>query len=114
MSIRLLLIEDNPDHIQITKRILEKAGEDFQIDFAMDYEEGITKILEHPYDIILCDYNLPGANALELLKEMRRKRKDIPLVVVTALGSERIAVDLMKEGATDYIVKDRYYEDTLD
>ncbi|MFA5389172.1 MAG: ATP-binding protein [Candidatus Omnitrophota bacterium] len=114
MPIKILLIEDNPDHIEITKRILQKADKDYQVDFAMDSREGLKKIFEGPYDAVLCDYRLAGLTALDILKEMNNKNKDTPFIVVTALGNEKVAVDMMKEGAYDYIVKDVMYNDTLD
>ena len=114
MPIKILLIEDNPDHIEITKRILQKQGGDYLFDFATDPLEGLKKIFEKPYDAVLCDYHLPGLTALDILKEINNKNMDLPFIVITALGSEKIAVDMMKAGAYDYIVKDVLYSDTLD
>jgi len=113
MSIRILLIEDNQDDILFTKRILEKADEDYQLDSASEAQEGLRRIIEENYDLILCDYRLPGLSALDVLKETRNKGKDLPFIVVTATGSEKAAVDLMKEGAYDYILKDLSYEAIL-
>jgi PAS domain S-box-containing protein len=113
MSIRILLIEDNPDHILFTKRILEKADEDYQLDSVSQAQEGLRRIIEENYDLILCDYRMPGLSALDILKEMRNRNKDLPFIVVTATGSEKAAVDLMKEGAYDYMLKDVLYEEAL-
>lgn len=113
MSIKILLIEDNPDHILVTKRILKDTREDYQIDFISKPREGVKKILEQDYDLILCDLHLPGLSALDILKEMKEKSRDLPVVIITASGNERAAVDLMKEGAYDYILKDLSYEDIL-
>jgi signal transduction histidine kinase len=114
MPLKILLIEDNPDHIEITKRILKKAGEDYHLDFSMDPEEGLKKIFEGFYDVVLCDYRLSSLTAFDILKRMNDKNNDTPLIVVTALGNEKVAVEMMKEGAYDYIVKDVSYNDTLD
>ncbi|OIO33951.1 MAG: hypothetical protein AUJ70_02080 [Candidatus Omnitrophica bacterium CG1_02_40_15] len=114
MILKILLIEDNPDHIEITKRILRKASEDYQLDVAMDSREGLKMIFEGSYDAVLCDYRLPDSTALDVLKEINNKNKKVPFIVVTALGNEKVAVDMMKEGAYDYIVKDVLYSDTLD
>jgi len=111
--IKILLIEDNPDHILFTKKILEKESGQFECAPVGEVKEGLRKIIEESYDLILCDYRLPGFTALDILKEMRSKGKDLPLVVVTASGSEKVAVDLMKEGAYDYVVKDASYGDIL-
>jgi PAS domain S-box-containing protein len=113
MSIRILIIEDNPDHTLLTKRILEKTNEDYQLDSTNEAREGLKKIIEENYDIVLCDYRMPGFTALDMLKEMHSRNKNLPLIVVTASGSEKVAVALMKEEAYDYIVKDISYEDVL-
>ena len=113
MPIKILLVEDNPDHIILTKRILEKENGQFECDSAGEAKEGLRKIVEENYDLILCDYRMPGFTALDMLREMHNKGKDMPLVVVTASGNEKVAVDLMKEGAYDYVVKDVSYENTL-
>ena len=84
------------------------------MDSAMDSQEGLKKIFEGSYDAVLCDYRLPGSTALDILKEINNKNKYVPFIVVTALGSEKVAVDMMKEGAYDYVVKDDSYRDTLD
>lgn len=113
MSVRILIIEDNPDHILLAKRILKGVSQDYQVDSVSEAKEGLRKIIKEECDLVLCDYRLPGLTAFDILKEMSNKSKDIPFIVVTASGSEKIAVDLLKEGAYDYVVKDVSYEDTL-
>jgi len=110
---RILLIEDNPDHAVFTKRALKKASQDYQVDLVNEAKQAFKKISEENYDLILCDYRLPDSSALDILKEIREKGKDLPFIVVTSSGSEKIAVELMKEGAYDYVVKDSSYENTL-
>jgi signal transduction histidine kinase len=114
MPIKILLIEDNLDHIEITKRVLQKTGQDYQVDLATDARSGLQKIFQGSYDAILCDYRLPDSTALEILKEMNKQKKNTPFIAVTSLGNEKVAVDIMKEGAYDYIVKDTLYQDTLE
>ena len=113
MPIKILIVEDNPDHVLLTKRILEKTAEDYQIDSTLEAREGLRKIFQESYDLVLCDYNLPDLSGLDILKEMRKKGKDLPFIVVTSTGSEKVAVELMKEGAYDYVVKDSLFEGTL-
>ncbi|MFH2137495.1 MAG: response regulator [Candidatus Omnitrophota bacterium] len=113
MTTRILLIEDNPDYIMITKRILAKTGQEYSVDAVIGAQEGVKKIIEGKYNLILCDYRLPGMSGLEILRQMRSQGNDTPFVVVTSAGSEKIAVDLMQEGAADYVVKDSAYENIL-
>jgi len=113
MPIKILLIEDNLDHVLFTKRALEKVNEGYLLDFVSQPQEGFKKIIEEDYNLILCDYRLPDSSALDILKKTRQAGHDIPFIVVTSSGSEKIAVELMKEGAYDYVVKDLSYEATL-
>ena len=113
MPIKLLLIEDNPDHVLLTRKILEKSGGHFLLDSIGRAREGIQMILEGNYDLALCDYRLSELSALDILGEIRKNGFDLPFIVVTAAGSEKIAVELMKRGAYDYIVKDDSYSDIL-
>lgn len=113
MTIKVLIIEDDPDHLEIIKRIMQKAGEGYAVDSAVDSFSGLKKIFEGSYDVILCDYRLPDSTALDVLKAMNKNNNVTPFIVMTAFGNEKLAVDVMKEGAYDYIVKDIMYQDTL-
>ena len=110
---RILLIEDNPDHTLFTKRVLKKANPGYEVDSTGEAKEALRKIAQESYDLILCDYRLPDSSALKILTEIRGKGRDLPFIVVTSSGSEKIAVELMQEGAYDYVVKDSAYENTL-
>jgi signal transduction histidine kinase len=113
MSIKILLIEDNPDHILLTKRILQKANQGYQLDSVSEVKEGLRRIIEESYDLILCDYRLPNSSALDILKQIKDKGKDLPFIVITSSGSEKIAVEAMRQGAYDYVVKDLQFQDVL-
>ncbi|MBU1852426.1 MAG: response regulator [Candidatus Omnitrophica bacterium] len=113
MSVKILLIEDNPDHVLITKDVLALASKDWQVDSLGDPKQGLKAVIDGDYDLVLCDYRLPGSSALDILKKMKEKGRDLPFIVVTSAGSEKVAVDIMKEGAYDYVVKDETYEEVL-
>lgn len=113
MTCKILLIEDNPDDVLLTKKIIEKSKQDYQVDSASEAKIGLKKIKENDYDLVLCDYRLPGQSGLDILRASREGGRDLPFVVVTSVGSEKIAVEFMKEGAYDYLVKDSSYEDTI-
>lgn len=113
MPIKILLVEDNPDHAMLAKRALKDMGEGYEVDSVSGVKEAVTSTIEKNYDLILSDYRLPGSSALELLKKIKESGRDLPFVVVTSAGSEKIAVELMREGAYDYVVKDNLYEEVL-
>ncbi len=102
--VRILLIEDELVTARLLKEKLEKAG--YSVDFVRDSEEGIAKAISEKYDILAVDYSLPGANGLEVIRILGSKGIFPPIVMVTGRGDERIAVEAMKLGAKDYIVKD--------
>ncbi len=102
--VRILLIEDEPVTARLLKEKLEKSG--YAVDFVRDSEEGIAKAISGNYDILAVDYSLPGPNGLEVIRRLGSKGIFPPIVMVTGKGDERIAVEAMKLGAKDYIVKD--------
>ena len=110
---KILLVEHNPDHILFARRIIEKLDGHYQLDSVTEAKEGLRRIDEINYDLVLCDCRMPDMTALDILRRIRNKGKDLPFIVVTSSGNEKVAVDLMKEGAYDYIVKDLSYESTL-
>lgn len=108
---RILVIEDELVTARLLKEKLEKAA--FSVDFARDSDEGVGKAISEKYDVLVVDYSLPGPNGLEVMRRLGSRGIFPPIVMVTGKGDERIAVQAMKLGAKDYIVKDeagRYLE----
>jgi DNA-binding NtrC family response regulator len=99
----ILIVEDEAK----MRRLLElNLGEDGFITFsAEDAESGLKLLREHPVDLVLTDLKLPGMNGLEFLQTIKRQNAALPVVVMTAFGSVETAVDAMKAGASDYVLK---------
>ena len=112
MAIHILLIDDNQDQITITKRALKQAPE-YAVDAALDGKTGLEQLRARHYDVVLCDYRLPGTTGVEVLKALKAQGQDVPFVIITAAGSERVAVEALQEGAYDYVVKDLMYDEML-
>jgi signal transduction histidine kinase len=110
---RILLIEDNDDHALVAKRVLKQADAAYEVTWVPEARAARDATARETYDLVLCDYRLPDASALDILKELRGSGCDVPFIVSTSAGSEKIAVELMQEGAYDYIVKDASYETAL-
>jgi diguanylate cyclase (GGDEF)-like protein/PAS domain S-box-containing protein len=107
---RILLIEDELVTARLVMEKLERAG--YSVDHVRDCEEGVAKAIAGKYDVLAVDYSLPGPNGLEVIRRLGSKGIFPPIVMVTGKGDERIAVEAMKLGAKDYIVKDedgRYF-----
>ncbi|MFV1952028.1 MAG: ATP-binding protein [Nitrospinota bacterium] len=105
----VMLVEDNPDDIILTKRAIERHNPNFNIDVATNVEECLKKLPEEDYSLVLLDYNLPKRNGLKILKDIRKEGYDIPIIMVTGQGDEMIAVESIKQGAQDYIIKSANY-----
>ena len=107
---KVLFIEDNPDHAKFGRLALDphfevcpsESGE-----AALQYLEGLARN-DWPAAILL-DYSLPGSDGLVVFERMREKGYDIPVIMVTGHGDENIAVEAMKKGAYDYVVKSGNY-----
>ncbi len=113
MAIRVLLIDDNQDQITITKKVLGKSGQDYQITAAANAKDGLEQFTAGTFDLVLCDYRLPDLDGIEVLKRLRTGRHDVPFIIVTSMGNERLAVEAMKLSASDYVVKDASYDTVL-
>lgn len=106
-AIRILHLDDDPVDARLIRAYLERAGLDAEITFASNRLDFETALAELTFDVILSDYHLTGFNGQNALEMVRERFPQIPFVLVTgALGDER-AVDLMKSGATDFVLKDR-------
>jgi|GEM_PF-1003516 len=108
---RILIIEDEAVTARLIKRKLEQAG--YGVEHVRDSEVGIGRVVSESFDVLIIDYSLPGRNGLEVIRILEAKGIFPPTIMVTGSGDERIAVEAMKLGAKDYIVKDeegRYLE----
>jgi len=113
-SLRVLYAEPNNADADLTKKHMATFAPHISIEVTGN-AQSVLKIItdqkgEHPYHVMLLDYRLPGMNALELLKELRQVHKvDIPIIMITGHGDEDVAVQALKLGATDYVVKNPGY-----
>ena len=103
MKEKILIIEDEEDLVKGLK--LNLADEGYEVDYALDGKEGLGKALHDKPDLILLDIMLPGMNGLEICKELRQNKMDIPILMLTAKGDEIDKVIGLEIGADDYISK---------
>ena len=106
-KLRVLLVEDNPADVELELLTLRKNGFDVSGDVAQSAEEFTARIRTANYDLILADYYLPQWKGTDALDILCRENLDIPLIVVTGYLGEEKAVDYIKQGATDCVLKDR-------
>jgi two-component system sensor histidine kinase UhpB len=105
--LKILHLEDLPADAELVERVLRKAKFEFEKKVVVDRPEFIRALHEFRPDIILSDHSLPAFNSLEALRITREEGFNAPLILVTATVSEEYAVNVIKEGASDYILKDR-------
>jgi len=106
-KIKILHLEDSAADAELVDYELKKGHIDFDkrvVDNQLQYEEMLTQF--NP-DIVLSDHSLPSFNSFMALEILKQKKLDIPFILVTATVSEEYAVEIMRYGATDYILKDR-------
>ena len=105
-TLRILLVEDNPADAQLVLQQLKEAG--FNPEFTrVETEAEFLANLEQVPDLVLCDYNLPQFNALRALELLTERRPEVPFLIVSGSIGEETAVEAMRRGATDYLLKDR-------
>ncbi len=104
--LRITLLEDDPLDAELLVRELRRAGIDGRFEQAAS-ESQFLAALEPPPDLVLADYRLPGYDVLGALRALRDRGLDLPLIVVTGSIGEEAAVECLREGATDYLLKDR-------
>jgi two-component system sensor histidine kinase/response regulator len=102
--IRILYMEDDPGLARLFQRRLRRAG--YIVDVARDGEEGLAMYTERFYDVVATDQAMPVHSGLEVIRILASQGPLPPTIMVTGTGSEQIAVEAMKLGASDYIVKD--------
>jgi signal transduction histidine kinase len=104
--LHILMVEDNPADIELELLALRKDGFEVSADVAQTAGEFAARIRSANYDVILADYNLPQWKGTEALEILVRENLDVPLIVVTGYLGEEKAVDYIKQGATDCVLKD--------
>jgi CheY-like chemotaxis protein len=102
----VLLVEDNPDDAELNALQLRRGGFDVSSDTVQTMEDFTRQVRAHSYEVILADYNLPQWNGIEALEVLRREDLDIPLILVSGALGDVKAVECIKQGATDYVLKD--------
>jgi len=104
--VTLLIIEDNRDDAELMVQCLRSAGFEVTADVVASREEFSAFIRSRRYDVILSDYRMPEVTGSEIFEAMKEKGVDLPFILVTgSLGEER-AVECVKQGMADYVLKD--------
>lgn len=100
---KILLIEDEAAVISLIERGLKEKG--LEVSIAMDGNTGLQMVRDHQFNLVILDIMLPGMNGVQICKEIRSMGLDLPVLMLTALGSTENIVTGLDSGADDYMVK---------
>jgi DNA-binding NtrC family response regulator len=106
-KLKVLCLEDSPQDVEIMRALLTDAGFDLEMDCTEAEKEFTSFLRSHTYDIILADFKLPGFDAFAALRWVMEICPNVPFVCVSGSIGEEAAVELLKKGAVDYVLKDR-------
>jgi serine phosphatase RsbU (regulator of sigma subunit) len=106
--IRTLLVDDSEADADYVRGILEKLRPEhvFEVVWESDGRRALLRLAQQPYDLVLLDYQMPSMSGLELLRRIREAHQRLPVIMLTGMGNEAVAVEAMKRGAHDYLRKD--------
>jgi signal transduction histidine kinase len=104
--LRVLCLEDSPRDAEIMRELLIDAGYDLKIDCTAGEKEFVSFLHSHKYDIILSDFKLPGFDGFTALQWSVEICPDVPFICISGTVGEETAVELLKKGAVDYILKE--------
>src|SRR6202522_4238406 len=99
----VLIVDDEAEIRESLQTLLEMEG--YAVETAGSGEDGLVRIGEHPFDLILLDLALPGRNGLEILSEIRAHDSQLPVIMITAYGTVENAVGAMQAGAANFVQK---------
>ena len=106
-ELRILLLEDNAPHAELVEHFLRDSGLKFRIARVETRDAYVEQLERHPPDMILSDYALPSFDGYAALAIAKEKVPNIPFIFVTGTMGEEVAIETLKSGATDYVLKTR-------
>ncbi len=107
----ILVVDDDQGFLSMIQRFLLNGG--YRVDSSNTAADALEKLKESDFDLILLDYQLPDVNAADLLDNLQTNNIVSAVVIITGHGDEKLAVEMLKKGAVDYLVKDSSFLEQL-
>jgi DNA-binding NtrC family response regulator len=102
---KILIIEDEAAIRRVLSKILSEENDSYQVEDAEDGLQGLEKIKNNDYDLVLCDIKMPKMDGVEVLEAVKKIKPEIPMVMISGHGDMETAIQTMRLGAFDYISK---------
>jgi PAS domain S-box-containing protein len=102
--ISVLLVDDEPAILDVAQIFLERGG-GMKVSLSESGPDALKMLGLHPFDIIVSDYEMPGMNGIDLLKEVKSRDPDTPFIIFTGRGREHVAIEALNLGASFYLQK---------
>ena len=102
---KILIIEDEAAIRRVLAKILSEESDTYVVEDAEDGIQGLEKIKNNDYDLVLCDIKMPKMDGVEVLEEVKKIKPEIPMVMISGHGDMETAIQTMRLGAFDYISK---------
>ena len=100
---KILIIDDEKSVLDMLNVVFKKEG--YRVKKSLSAQKALELIEEEDFDLILSDIRLPQISGMELLRKVKEKKPGIPVIMITAYGTIKQAVEALKAGAIDYVVK---------
>ena len=105
-QINILLVEDNPDEVTLIKeKLLSVKDISFNVFSVSRLDQALERLAEGHVDLVMLDLTLPDSRGSDTFTKIYRRFPEVPIIALTSIGDENLAVRLVQEGAQDYIVK---------
>jgi class 3 adenylate cyclase len=111
MTTHIVLADDNEAFREVTAQLLERAG--YAVFTARDGQHALQALREHQPDLLLLDIMMPGMSGIDVVNQVRDQDPLVGIVMVTAFGSEEVAVKALTAGADDYLIKPLDYQEAF-
>jgi two-component system response regulator AtoC len=106
---RILVIDDEPGSLKVIAANLRQEG--YTVGISLDGAEGLKKLEEEGYDLVVLDYLMPKMDGMQFLQAARNRRLAVPIIMITAYATVKMAVEAMKLGAYNYLTKPLNYDE---
>src|SRR5216684_3946694 len=102
---KVLIVDDSPDDAELVVRALRRGGHELKYQRVDTPETMLAALQQETWDIVIADYSMPRFNGIAALKLLQAQKLDLPFLLVSGTVGEEVAIEAMKAGAHDYILK---------